>query len=512
MPSVFGPIVIAYAGLAAFDWAILIVFFILLVFGGALCRRYVKGVADYCVAGRKMGKFLGLSTWTAEGLGLISIVTMCEQGFTRGFAYIWLMLIYLVLPLIVYGVFGIVIMPYRKQKVLTLAQYFEKRYNKPVRVLTGFVQAFSGVMNLAIFPIMGSVFLVYFMGFPEKITLMGFQMAPAIPLMTIMIILALFFTFIGGMVSVILTDFIQSIIIAVALIAGSIALLTRVDIGTIHTTLQTHMGSAGYNPFAEGSYGFIFFAWLILGIFGGIAFGPQLQRIASADSAGTARKMTLYGMIFMQGRSILLLAWGIVALGALGAAAPEGIAEKMWVKVAPAIYLGDMFPIVIKGLFLSGLIAAFISTVDSYFLSWSAIITNDLICPFLKRPLSHKQHIRLIRLVVVAIAVFIWVFGVVYKPTESVMFFLMLTGSMFHGTGYALAGGLYLKWATAPAAFTTITVMCSVPFLDLLFRRIIPDYADSISAPAVGFLNTCLGIFLFIVVSLLTHKRAEKDV
>ena len=50
------------------DWIIAIAFLALLTCSGWFCRRYVKGVADFLVAGRHMGKFLGLSTQSAEGI------------------------------------------------------------------------------------------------------------------------------------------------------------------------------------------------------------------------------------------------------------------------------------------------------------------------------------------------------------------------------------------------------------------------------------------------------------
>ena len=496
--------------IAFVDWVVLAVFFILLVFGGALCRRYIKGVADYLVAGRKMRKFLGLSTHNSEGIGLISIAMACQEGFARGFSYIWITLVGALVIIVVFGIFGFIIMRYRETKVLTLAQYFEMRYNKPTRVLAGFVTAMAGLLNMAIFPIVGSVFLVYFMGLPPTVTIIGVSMRSAVPLMTVMIGLALFFTFIGGMVSVILTDFIQSIVIAFALIAGSVVLITKFGVTTIHTSLQTNLGAAGYNPFAKESYGILFFIWVVLGNIVGIVFAPQMQRIASTDSAKTARQMTLIGTIFSQGRTFMVLCWGIVALAVMGAVAPAGVTGEVWQRIAPAQFLGQAFPTVIKGLFLSGLIAAFISTVDSYFLSWSAIITNDLICPFLKKPLSARAHIRLIRIVIISIALFLWFFGVIYQPKESIMAYLMLTGSMFHGTGLAVIGGLYWKRGTTAAAFTTITIMCTIPFLDLLFKRIFSWY--TLGAGYVGFYNVCLGTFLYVVISLLTSKKERKNV
>ena len=75
-----------------FDW---------LIFGSMLfgllviawwCRRHMRSVADFLIVGRKMRKYLGLSTGTAEGIGLVSIAFIAEQGFTNGFAYVWLAL------------------------------------------------------------------------------------------------------------------------------------------------------------------------------------------------------------------------------------------------------------------------------------------------------------------------------------------------------------------------------------------------------------------------------------
>ena len=465
------------------------------------------------------------------------------------------------LPFFVFGVFGFVIMRFRQQQVMTLAEYFEKRFNKSVRLLAGLVQAVSGILNLAIFPIAGSTFLVYFMGLPEVVLLFGWELNPIILLMTVMIGLAIFFTFIGGMVSVVLTDFIQSVVIAVALIGGTTFVLWQTGFEEVHHTMQTELGPRGYNPFAEsprkaaasenaevsenenpesfanaelaanaelyanaesaenaespdkaeppatGSYGFWFFAWLVIGLFGGIGFAPQLQRIASTDSPETARQMYLLGMIFSKGREVVLLFWGIAALGALGAVAQEGFSQQEWSNVAPALFLGKAFPIAIKGFFLAGLIAAFISTVDSYLLTYASIISNDLVCPLLGKPLSPRQHIALLRGSVIVIALFLWLFGVVYTPKEEVMYYLMLTGTMFWGTGLALVGGLYWKRATAPAAFVTIAVLCILPPGDMLCRRFVDGYP--VKPEVAGVFSTLLAIGLFVLISLLTGPSRE---
>jgi SSS family solute:Na+ symporter len=494
------------------DWVILIVFFILLTLGGAACRRYVKGVADFLVGGRKVRKFLGLSAFGAEGLGLISVVSICQEGFARGFSIIWFWMISITITAVIFGGFGFIISRFRDTNAMTLAQYFEDRYSKSVRIVAGIVTSVSGLLNMAVFPIVGGLFLIHFMGFPEEITLFGITMRSVVPLMTVMIGIALLFTFMGGMVSLILTDFIQSVVITIAIVVGAVFLMQDQGVGIVDSTLRSELGESGYNPFATKSYGALFFAWMIIGNIVGIVFLPTMQRVASTDSSKTARQMVLIGSLFTQGRGFLLLAFGIVALGVMGNVPPEGTTEETWQRAAPAIFLGQSFPPIVKGLFLSGLIAAFVSTVDSYFLAWGANITNDVICPFLSKPLSPRSHVKLIRVVIVLIAVFLWLFGVMYVPKDSIMEYLMLTGSMFHGTGIVVIGGLYWKRGTAPAALVSIVTVCAVPFLDLLLRRVWEGYAESFEPAQVGIVNVCLGMVLFVTISLLTYKESPENV
>ena len=87
------------------------------------------------------------------------------------------------------------------------------------------------------------------------------------------------------------------------------------------------------------------------------------------------------------------------------------------------------------------------------------------------------------------------------------MYYLMLTGTMFWGTGLALVGGLYWKRATAPAAFVTIGVLCILPPGDMLCRRFIEDYP--IRPEVAGVFSTLLAIVLFVVISLLTGPPQE---
>ncbi len=55
------------------DWIIFVIIFGGLLYSGFFCRKYIKGVSDFVVAGRNVRLYLGLSAGSAEGIGLITI-------------------------------------------------------------------------------------------------------------------------------------------------------------------------------------------------------------------------------------------------------------------------------------------------------------------------------------------------------------------------------------------------------------------------------------------------------
>ena len=126
---------------------------------GFWARRFMRSVAQFTVAGREMGMWLGLSTSVAEGIGLVSIANSCQLGFTSGFSYIWMSMVALLLiNLPLFSIIGLGIKRYRATKVQTLPQYYEMRYSPNVRLFAGFALALGGVLNMAIFPHRGQPF------------------------------------------------------------------------------------------------------------------------------------------------------------------------------------------------------------------------------------------------------------------------------------------------------------------------------------------------------------------
>ena len=170
---------------------------------------------------------------------------------------------------------------------------------------------------------------------------------PIVPVMMgIMIGLALLFAFLGGMVSVVVTGFIQSVIIAFSVVTITIYLVNNAGFDRMHQTVVETFGEKGCNPIISDNIGFPFLILMVLSqILGFASFAPTMQRVASADSPRTAKLMVLLGTAFNQTRLVMIVVWGVATLVAvkhLGITQPDGMEDGMFSKVATAIYLGKV--------------------------------------------------------------------------------------------------------------------------------------------------------------------------
>lgn len=496
--------------LSVFDWVIFLVFMTGLIGVGLWSRRLSGSVSRFTVAGRSMGMWLGLSTAYAEGIGLISIANYSQLGFTKGFSFIWLTLAgLLLLNIPLFGILGLGIERFRATGVQTLPQYYEMRYSRKVRVFAGITLGIGGVLNMALFPVVGSQFLIVFLGLPETISIAGMSI-DSFPAMLFMVLaLSVFFTMIGGMITVIITDYLQSVIMFFSITIISAVIFYTVGGAGIKEAIETNLGAAAFNPFLKSSIGPIFIMVFFINQFiHRLAFPPALQKMSSAKSPKVVRKMFLLASIFGQGRVMMMVLWGIAALAILGPVVPEGQNPELYKRVVGAYMLRDITPPLLRGLTLTGFVFAFISTVDSYLLSWASVITNDCICSMRKTPLSQKKHLWLLRWVCLGIAVFIFVFGIYYKPSESIIQYFYITGAVFGGCGILTWAGLYWKRASIGGAWICLITACVIPVFFILFKQQIPAMAK-LNSDVVALIAITIPITAMVVVSLLGPKTGH---
>ena len=199
------------------DWLIIFVLFSALSVISFICKRYVKGVAHFLVADRSVGRYLGMGSGAIMGLGAISMLGIWQMGYKSGFAGNWLWSFQYPV-MIVLALAGFAIFRYRLSRAMTIPQLLEMRHSRRLRIFCGMLTYISGVVNMGIFPAVGAGFFVYFCGFPTQFGLAGMQIPTILPIMLVLVGVSVAICFLGGQVTLIITDFIQSVFVNIMLL------------------------------------------------------------------------------------------------------------------------------------------------------------------------------------------------------------------------------------------------------------------------------------------------------
>ncbi len=505
---------------AGVDWLILGGLFLVLLGMAFWINSKCRSVADYLVSGRKVRIWLGMGAGIAGEIGLISIAGMCEQGYMRGFGFVLIATMSMLIMTPLFGVFGFGIERFRASKAMSVPQYIEMRYDKRLRIMSGFFNSFAGVLQMSIFPIVGAGFVRVLIGAPEVAFSLGeLGIKSDWIIMGILLTCACIFTFLGGYITLIVTNFFQMIIIMGTFYWLGYNLISQIGVQELWSSLEREHGLSAVYPFtgAEGGYTVIWFLWsIMMGILLQFSYGPYLQKYASMDRPRTASLSYLVGSLFGNGRTFVIMGLGVAALAMMGSGQPEGldVTDTAWGSMATPYFLAQHVGPIMMGILLTSLLFSDISTTDQYILSWSTSIVNDCICPFKKKPFSPRAHIMAVRITIIILCVLFFLFGLVYTPTMPIWEFLWSCATVICGTGIAMLFGMYWRRASTAGAYAAILTCLILTVLDLGARQIWVyrgnEPAKYYWRPEEGAFTIFMTAIILLVLISLMSKRPTK--
>ncbi|MBO6524672.1 MAG: sodium:solute symporter family protein [Balneolaceae bacterium] len=484
----------------AIDWAILIAYLSVTVFIGIWVKKYVQNLSGYVVAGRKIKVSLGIATFTATELGTVTFVYFGELGYVTGFACF----IIGILALFAYtfvGKTGFIIEKLREYGMMTIPEFYELRYNKKVRILGGLILFIGGVLNMGIFLKFDGIFLSEVMGFGPQA--LGF-------IMTLMLVIVMSYTILGGMFSVVITDFMQYVVLSFAMLITTIIVILEVDLSTISDAVTSGYGEGGVNPIINPRFGWSFIIWiLVTNIAAAALWQPGTSKALSSKSPEVAKKVFWFTGLTFAGRAMIPMFWGVAAFAYFGPGENTAAAMPM--------LLGELLPVGLLGLLVAGLLAASMSTYSSYVLAWSSVLTLDVISTLSPNGFSEERKIWIARFVAGLIGLFLLVFGLWYQIPETAFQYIFITGTMYTaGALGTVSAGLYWKKANAVGAHSALILGAVVPagFLVLeKFSEHLPGWLAFITdVNFAGFLSFILAALGMILGSLLTQKKSPAKV
>ena len=444
------------------DWVIVVVYLLLSVGVAFFVKRYAGNMTNFVSAGRAVGTWLGIATLTGTEMGLITVMYSAQKGFTSGFAAFHIGVIAGIVAFLI-GVTGFIVVRLRAHEVLTIPEYYEKRFGRRTRILGGIMLAFGGLLNMGLFLKVGAMFIVGITGMvPDSVAVNT--------VMVVLLVLVLVYTVIGGMISVIITDYIQFVILSVGLLVAGWLAIESVEWDNLFETVRTHKGEAGFNPVAaDSSFGFEYVAWMFfLGIVNCALWPTAVARALAMESTTALKRQYTWSSISFAIRMIIPNLLGVCAFVFVMTKAPdlqavffpeEADAKAVDNLYAMPIFLGRILPAGLIGLITAAMIAAFMSTHDGYLLCWSTVITQDIIAPLFKERLDNPTRIKITRVLIVLIGLYILYWGLIYTGEEDIWDYMAVTGAIyFTGAFSLLFGGLYWHRASSTGAVLALLV------------------------------------------------------
>jgi len=338
------------------DIAIIAVYFVAMIAIGIYAyRKKESSTCDgFFVADRRGSALFIVGSLCATIIGASVTLGMAGRGYRLGLAGAWWLLV---------GSIGLLILGFffarkvRSFGLYTLPELVEKQYNSRAAGL-----AASVLIVVAWLAVIAAQIIA-----AGKILSILMPNADVSLVMAVSAVVLVLYTFLGGQYSVIRTDLVQFIIIAVGTLACLGFVLARVGgFGALHASLPPD-----YFSFPVSTQ----FGWpqlITLLILTGSTYvvGPDMySRLFCARDEKTARKSALSAALIT-----IPFAFVIVLIGMAAMALYPDIASEL----AFPVVIQGVLPVGLSGLVIAALLAAMMSSADTCLMTTSTILSADV--------------------------------------------------------------------------------------------------------------------------------------
>lgn len=468
-----------------------IVYLSLVLMIGFITYRINKSHSDFFLAGRRLNPWVVAFSERASGESAWLLLGLPGAALAVGFLATWAAL-GCVLGIIFYWFVIAKDLRIESERVnaITLPNFFAEKLGKGgkiIRFVATLIIVFFFTFYLAAqFSGAGKVLDVTF-GIPV------FQG------MLIGAVVIIFYTMMGGFFAVAWTDFIQGIIMIGALVILPIVGLIELASDGYSLTDAVKIEGPDFASAVGGATGWVAVGVIVSGLswFFGYMGQPHLltRFMAIKDPAKLkiSRRIAIAWAIPGFAGAMVI---GLIGLSMYGKGSFEDVELIM-----PAL-AADLLPAWLAGVFISGAIAAMMSTADSQLLVISSSVIEDFYHKTLGREVTEKTLLNMSRLVTIAVGIF----GFIVAVTSGELIFDLVSYAWSGlGASFGPALLLLLKWKktnwkgvlAGMITGTVVTIVWSeIEFLD--------------EALSVRFVSFVLAFIAVVTVSLVANGKNEE--
>ena len=462
----------------AVDFAIIGVYFVVVLAIGFYLKRFTTSSEDFFMAGREMTAWVAGLSFICANLGALELMGWAASAYQYGILaahYYW----YGAIPAMLF--LGVVMMPfYYICKTHSVPGYLQLRFGEPTRVV--------GALSFVFLTILMSGINMYAMAVVMKVML-GWDIHLSIWISSITVAV---YVAMGGLVSAIFNEVLQFFLIWLG--ALMIPILGMVEAGgwsklvdRIHqnfpqgdyTHLWRTMGHFSDNPMGIHWTGIVF--GLLMGSLGYWTTDfLVVQRALAAKDLRSAKLAPIIGSYFKMAVPLIVVLPGLLALGVLPfKLVPEsavGPGQHSYNEVLPLMLARYCGPGLL-GLGITALIAGFMSGMAGNVSAFATVWTYDLYRPFLRKTATDAHYVSMGR----------WctILGVVISI----------------GTAYlVMQFASIMDYAQAVFSFF-ITPLFATVFIGMMWKR---------ATPAGGFWGLLVGTLSSLGMWLLVYRDPSK--
>lgn len=425
-------------------WFVIIYLLASIVIGLWAATR-VHNSKDYVVAGRSLPFYINAATVFATWFGAETVLsvsaTFARDGlggviadpFGSSFCLVFVALFFA--------------RTFYRMDLLTIGDFYRKRYNKPVEVVTSLAITASYLgWTSAQLTALGLAFSVLSQG--------ALSLNEGIVLGTAVVLI---YTIWGGMWSVALTDLFQSVMIILGLAA--IAWLVGDMAGGTGTVLAAAADAGKFEFWPKGGakewLAFVT-AWLTLAL-GSIPQQDVFQRVTSAKDQATAVKGTLFGGIvyFCFAFVPIFIAYSAVVIDPAITGLFKADDAREVQRILPELILSRT-PMWAQVMFFGALLSAILSTASGALLAPTTLFTENALKTFFPG-MNDRQFLVTLRTVLVVFSMAALLFALNSRSTmyEMVQNAYKVT---LVGAFVPLAAGVFWKRATTQGAVSSVVL------------------------------------------------------
>ena len=415
------------------DYAILAIYFVVVLGIGFAARRSVASSLDFFLSGRSLPAWVTGLAFISANLGAIELLGMAANGAQYGLPtlhYYWVGAI----PAMVF--LGLVMMPfYYGAKVRSVPEYLRLRFNKPTHLFNALTFAFASVLIAGV-----NLFALALI----MQALLGWSLSLSI-VVAAFVVLA--YTTLGGLTAAVYNEVLQFFVIVAFLIPLTVVGLVEVGgwSGLQERVRQSDLGDQALNAWQGTSVGDAtgpFGNWIaiVFGLGFVLSFGywttnfAEVQRALSAKNMNAARLTPIIGAFPKLLIPFVIIVPGLIASQIINGLGGEG--DLQYNNALP-LMMDQLLPNGVLGIAMTGLLAAFMAGMAANVSSFNTVVTYDIIEPYVRPGRPDEYYLRMGRIVTVA-GVFVAI-GTAFIASgyQNIMDYIQLLFSFFNAPLFA---------------------------------------------------------------------------